>query len=105
QPFAQKQAEGYERTMGERVLRKNITFKFLAGGCALLCAALVPVAASAQETAAKAPPANEDVLGEFVVTGTAQEHIPKIAILPSLSPALEDVIVRSVVRRDLDLSG
>ncbi|HXS16115.1 MAG TPA: hypothetical protein VN764_02945, partial [Polyangiaceae bacterium] len=39
------------------------------------------------------------------VTGNVQEHVPKIAILPSLSPALEDVIVRSVVRRDLELSG
>lgn len=48
---------------------------------------------------------SEDVLGEFIVTGNAKEHIPKIAILPSLAPALEDVIVRSVVRRDLELSG
>jgi TolB protein len=54
---------------------------------------------------AEAPAPSEDVLGEFVVTGTVAEHIPKIAILPSLSPALEDVIVRSVVRRDLELSG
>lgn len=51
------------------------------------------------------PKASGDVLGEFIVTGTVQEHVPKIAILPSLSPALEDVIVRSVVRRDLELSG
>lgn len=49
---------------------------------------------------------DESVLGEFVVTGTTvEEHVPKIAILPSLSPALEDVIVRSVVRRDLELTG
>ncbi len=51
------------------------------------------------------PKGDGDVLGEFIVTGTVTEHIPKIAILPSLSPALEDVIVRSVVRRDLELSG
>lgn len=51
------------------------------------------------------PKDSGDVLGEFIVTGTVQEHVPKIAILPSLSPALEDVIVRSVVRRDLELSG
>jgi TolB protein len=51
------------------------------------------------------PQGSGDVLGEFIVTGTVQEHVPKIAILPSLSPALEDVIVRSVVRRDLELSG
>lgn len=51
------------------------------------------------------PKASGDVLGEFIVTGNVQERVPKIAILPSLSPALEDVIVRSVVRRDLELSG
>jgi TolB protein len=48
---------------------------------------------------------NEDVLGEIIVTGSVKEHVPTIAILPSLSPALEDVIVRSVVRKDLELSG
>ncbi len=41
-----------------------------------------------------------------MVTGTnTQEHIPKIAVLPSLSPDLEDVIVRGVVRRDIELTG
>lgn len=48
---------------------------------------------------------NEDILGEIIVTGSVKEHVPTIAILPSLSPALEDVIVRSVVRKDLELSG
>lgn len=51
------------------------------------------------------PPPDESVLGEFVVTGVVQEHIPKIAVLPSHSPAMEDVVVRSVVRRDLEISG
>ena len=51
------------------------------------------------------PPADESVLGEFVVTGTTQRHIPKIAILPSLAPDLEDVLVRGIVRRDFELSG
>src|SRR5690606_1821145 len=64
--------------------------------------------ASAQESEkpsqGKALP-SEDVLGEFVVTGTVKEHVPTIAILPSLSPALEDVIVRSIIRRDFELSG
>jgi TolB protein len=46
------------------------------------------------------------VLGEFVVTGiTTQERLPKIAVLPSLSPDLEDVIVRGVVRHDFELTG
>jgi TolB protein len=51
------------------------------------------------------PPADENPLGEFVVTGTIQEHVPKIAVLPSISPSLEDVIVRNVVRRDFQLTG
>lgn len=51
----------------------------------------------------KAP--DERVLGEFLVTGVTTEHVPKIAILPSVSPDYEDVVVRSVVRRDLEISG
>jgi TolB protein len=34
-----------------------------------------------------------------------QERLPRIAVLPSLAPDLEDVIVRGVVRRDLELTG
>jgi len=76
------------------------------------CLALVGMASSVLATSAaqaQAPaPAkkpNEDLLGEFVVTGVQQEQLPKIAILPSLSPDLEDVVVRSVVRRDFELTG
>jgi len=61
--------------------------------------------AGAQTSPPVAPPADESALGEFVVTGVVQEHIPKIAVLPSHSPAIEDVVVRSVVRRDLEISG
>lgn len=57
--------------------------------------------ASAQE----APKADEGALGELVVTGNRQEKLPRIAILPSLSPDIEDVIVRGVVRRDFELTG
>ncbi|MEZ4223561.1 MAG: tolB protein [Polyangiaceae bacterium] len=49
--------------------------------------------------------ADESLLGEYVVTGTVQEHIPKIAILPSLAPDMEDVTLRGIVRRDVELSG
>ena len=52
-----------------------------------------------------AAPNGEAGLGEFVVTGTKVEHITKLAVLPSMSPDFEDVIVRSVVRRDLELSA
>ncbi len=79
-------------------------FRSIVFAALVACAAQsAPGTSLAQEK--PAPPADESVLGEFVVTGTVQEHIPKIAVLPSLSPAIEDVIVRSVVRRDLELTG
>lgn len=76
---------------------------------------LVAIALSAVPswTFAQTPPAqgqpaqDESLLGEFVVTGSGQGEapLPKIALLPSLAPDQEDVTVRSVVRRDLELSG
>lgn len=52
------------------------------------------------------PPPDESKLGPFVVTSSdVNEHVTSVAILPSLSPDLEDVILRGVVRRDLELSG
>jgi hypothetical protein len=90
-------------------LPKKAFPRFAAGlfSALLLVSGLVlsPTLVHAQEKTAKSETPSEDVLGEFVVTGTVQEHIPKIAILPSLAPAYEDVVVRSVVRRDLELSG
>lgn len=59
----------------------------------------------AQSAPAAETPPNEASLGEFVVTGIKVEHVTKLAVVPSLAPDLEDVIVRSVVRRDLELSG
>ncbi len=54
---------------------------------------------------AAAPP-DETALGEILVTGSqATEKLPRIAILPSLSPDYEDVIVRGVVRHDFELTG
>ncbi len=77
--------------------------KFVARGVVLaLALALVPAVALAQE---QKPPADESALGEFVVTGTPHEHITRLAILPSLSPDMADVIVRGVVRRDFQLTG
>jgi TolB protein len=52
-----------------------------------------------------APPPDEATLGEIPVTGTGAEHFIKLAILPSLSPDLEDVVARGVVRHDFELSG
>ena len=57
------------------------------------------------QTAAPEPPPDESLLGELLITGDVQEHVTPLAVLPSLSPDLEDVIVRGVVRRDLELTG
>jgi TolB protein len=59
----------------------------------------------AQAPAAAEPPPDESVLGELLITGDVQEHVTPLAVLPSLSPDLEDVIVRGVVRRDFELTG
>lgn len=48
---------------------------------------------------------DESLLGEFLIVGDEQDTRPMLAILPSLSSDLEDVIVRGVVRRDFELSG
>jgi TolB protein len=74
---------------------------------ALLCAMALGLTgiASAQAPATTAPPADEGALGQFIVTGHQTEKLPRIAILPSLAPDLEDVVVRSVVRRDIELTG
>jgi len=71
-----------------------------------LCAASAAAEAPAAPAAGAAPATpSEDVLGEFLVTGITQERLPRIAILPSLAPDLEDVIVRGVVRHDFELTG
>lgn len=74
--------------------------------CRSLLASLVlllftPVASAQSER----PIPDEGALGELVVTGHVKEHVTKLAILPSLAPDFEDVVVRSVVRRDMELSG
>ncbi|HEY4102701.1 MAG TPA: tolB protein [Polyangiaceae bacterium] len=71
----------------------------------LLFAANAAADAPAPASTSSAGSPNEVALGEFVVTGVSQERLPKIAVLPSLSPDLEDVIVRGVVRRDFELTG
>jgi TolB protein len=70
----------------------------------MLVAGLVAVSASAKADQPAAP-ADESVLGEMIVSGTTVEKLPRIAVLPSLSPDYEDVIVRGVVRRDFELTG
>jgi TolB protein len=62
-------------------------------------------AANAAAPSAAAP--NEAILGVVPVVDDGKDGVRpiKLAILPSLAPDLEDVIVRSVVRRDLELTG
>jgi TolB protein len=70
---------------------------------------LIASTAAATSFGQAAPPAatqpDESALGEIVVTGSKLEKLPKIAILPSLSPDADDVVVRAVVKRDLEISG
>lgn len=68
---------------------------------ALLTTSLAATAAADPQT-----PPDESALGEILVTGSqAAEKLPRIAILPSLSPDYEDVVVRGVVRHDFELTG
>jgi TolB protein len=67
--------------------------------------ALAQAPAGTPTPAGTPAPNPEGGLGEFAVTGTRVEHATKLAVLPSFAPDLEDVIVRSVVRRDLELSA
>lgn len=61
--------------------------------------------ASAEGPEATEPPRAEDLLGNIVVVAGATRPLPRIAVLPSSSFDEEDVILRNVARRDLDLSG
>ncbi len=74
----------------------------LISGWTLLAGAL-PVWADAPITAE--PPRPEDLLGNIVVVAGATRTLPRIAVLQSSSFDEEDVILRNVARRDLDLSG
>jgi TolB protein len=66
--------------------------------------ALAPLAGAEAPPEAK-PPGAEDVLGNMVVVAGAGRPLPKIGIQPSLAADIEDVTLRSVVQRDLDLCG
>jgi TolB protein len=85
-------------------MRLTHVFTALTGFAALLAAALPQ--SSAQPQAGSGPAPNpEDILGNMVVVAGATRSLPKIALLPSLASDSEDVTLRQVVRRDLDLCG
>jgi len=82
----------------------KMRFKFL-----IAAATLTLAGSSAAQAPAAPPPAaagpDESVLGEMVITSSTVEKLPRIAVLPSLSPVFADVVVRGVVRRDFELTG
>lgn len=73
----------------------------------LVAAVLLPLTrvAGADAPAGDKPTNPEDLLGNMVVTAGAGRPLPKIGIQPSLAAEMEDVTVRSVIQRDLDLCG
>jgi TolB protein len=83
-------------------MRLNLSFACLAALAALSSAA---PADPPSPGAAAPPPSPDDLLGNIVVVAGAGRPLPKIAVLPSLASENEDVTLRSVVRRDLDLCG
>jgi TolB protein len=76
----------------------------LALGAIIAGVSLAPKLATAQP-AGDPPPNPEEILRSFVVRATATRSLPKIAVQPSLASNIEDVTIRTVVRRDLDLCG
>lgn len=64
----------------------------------------VPVAGG-DAPASASPASGQDLLGDMVVVAGAARQLPKLGVVPSLSADIEDVTLRGVVRRDLDLSG
>jgi len=71
----------------------------------VFAAPLVAHTAMADAPAVDKPPNPNDLLGNITVTAQATQKLPKIAVLPSLASDIEDVTLRNVVQRDLDLCG
>jgi TolB protein len=72
---------------------------------AVLLALLAQASLARAQDQQPAGPQDESPLGQLLITGNTQDQVTPLAILPSLSPDLEDVIVRGVVRRDFELTG
>ncbi|UQA61805.1 PD40 domain-containing protein [Polyangium aurulentum] len=71
-----------------------------------LLSLLAPLGVAAQDgNPSDTPPKPEDLLGNIVVVAGATRPLPRIAVLPSRSFDMEDVTMRMVARRDLDLCG
>lgn len=76
-------------------------------GAALIVVLAALALARGSRADPQSPPAQEppDPLGNLVVTPGAGRPLPKLGIVPSISPDFADVLLRSVVQRDLDLCG
>jgi TolB protein len=71
---------------------------------ALLASTWLGAGGAGAQTPEPATP-SESLLGELLISGSAEIRLTPLAILPSFSPEFEDVVVRSVVRRDFELTG
>jgi TolB protein len=72
---------------------------------AAIASSLAALPAASADPGAPAAGNAGDLLGTMVVVAGAGRSLPKIAVAPSLASDMEDVTLRSVIRRDLDLSG
>lgn len=79
----------------------QMTLRAVTTGIWLALTLLLALPAAAQTESSP----NENVLGQLPITGTVQQHVTVLAILPSLSANMSDVVLRGVVRRDFQLTG
>lgn len=89
--------------------RSSTCFTALALGFAVFAVVTGEPLAQAQSVEEEAPAARpEDILKNIVVASSAVDAtrpLPKIAVHPTLATDENDITLRNVVRRDLDLSG
>ncbi len=80
--------------------------RYVRVGLVILGICAIGIAWSAHAQPPKVPDA-EDILKHHVIIddGSGRPPLPKIGVVPSISAALADVTLHTVVRRDLDLCG
>jgi TolB protein len=86
-----------------RLIARHSRSRLVLGAALLVSTLLGALRASAQTAQPETP--SESILGELLISGSAEIKLTPLAILPSFSPEFEDVVVRSVVRRDFELTG
>lgn len=91
--------------MIRRTTQRILHLLVLATLATLVALTGLPPRATAGQPADGEAPDPESILKNFVVTATATRPLPKIGVQPSLASNIEDVTIRAVVRRDLDLCG